>query len=101
MRLLVVSLVLANAALMGATDPASAQSPTTYVLLLHEQRAMLADDVRSRRFLRPKPYYRQSPPQSFDAPALCQQQAQASASAPESRDAYFDQCVIASGHRPQ
>jgi len=30
MRLLILSLVLANAALMGATDPASAQSPTSY-----------------------------------------------------------------------
>jgi hypothetical protein len=40
------------------------------------------------------PYYRQSPPQSFEARALCQQQAQASASVPESQDAYFDQCMI-------
>jgi len=30
MRLLILWLVLANAALMGATDPASAQSPTSY-----------------------------------------------------------------------
>jgi hypothetical protein len=30
MRLLTLSLLLANAALMGATDPASAQSPTSY-----------------------------------------------------------------------
>jgi hypothetical protein len=30
MRLLILSLVLANAALTGATDPPSAQSPTSY-----------------------------------------------------------------------
>ena len=30
MRLLILSLALANAALMGAPDPASAQSPTSY-----------------------------------------------------------------------
>jgi Protein of unknown function (DUF3551) len=30
MRLLIISLVLANAALMGSIDPASAQSPTSY-----------------------------------------------------------------------
>jgi hypothetical protein len=30
MRPLILSLVLANAALMGVTDPASAQSPTSY-----------------------------------------------------------------------
>ncbi len=30
MRLLILSLVLANAALIGAPDPASAQSPTSY-----------------------------------------------------------------------
>jgi hypothetical protein len=40
-------------------------------------------------------------PQSLDARALCQQQAQASASAPEQKDAYFDQCMIADGQRSQ
>ena len=30
MRLLILSMLLANAALMGAPDPASAQSPTSY-----------------------------------------------------------------------
>jgi hypothetical protein len=39
-------------------------------------------------------------PQPPDARALCQQLAQASASAPESqKDAYFDQCMIASRQR--
>jgi hypothetical protein len=42
-----------------------------------------------------------SPPQSVDARALCQQQAQASASVPEQKDAYFDQCMVASGQRPK
>jgi hypothetical protein len=38
--------------------------------------------------------------QSLDARALCQQQAQASASSPEQRsDAYFDQCMIASSQK--
>ena len=38
-----------------------------------------------------------SSPRSLDARAICQQQAQASASAPEQtqKDAYFDQCMIA------
>jgi hypothetical protein len=40
-------------------------------------------------------------PQSRDARALCQQQAQASASVPEQKDAYFDQCMIANGPRSQ
>ena len=40
-------------------------------------------------------------PQSLDARTLCQQQAQASASAPEQKDAYFDQCMIANGQRSQ
>jgi hypothetical protein len=40
-------------------------------------------------------------PQSLDARALCQQQAQASASVPEQKDAYFDQCMIANGQRSQ
>jgi heme O synthase-like polyprenyltransferase len=39
-------------------------------------------------------------PQSPDARALCQQLAQASASAPNSqKDAYFDQCMIAAKQR--
>ena len=38
-------------------------------------------------------------PQSLDARTLCHQQAQASASAPEQKDAYFDQCMIANGQR--
>jgi hypothetical protein len=43
-----------------------------------------------------------SPPQSPDARALCQQQAEASASSPEQRnDAYFEQCMIASSQRPK
>ena len=43
-----------------------------------------------------------SPPQSSDARALCQQQAEASASSPAQRsDAYFDQCIIASRQRPK
>ena len=38
-----------------------------------------------------------SSPRSLDARAICQQQAQASASAPEASDTqkYFDQCMIA------
>jgi hypothetical protein len=40
--------------------------------------------------------------QAVDARALCQQSAQASASSRELRsDAYFDQCMIANGQRPQ
>jgi Protein of unknown function (DUF3551) len=43
-----------------------------------------------------------SPPQSSDARALCQQQAEASASSPEQRsDTYFEQCMIASSQRPK
>ena len=68
MRLLILSMLLANAALMSAIDPASAQSPTSYPwcsrlgdntnvnkLLLHEQRAMRAHDFRNRRLLLPEP----------------------------------------------
>jgi hypothetical protein len=40
-------------------------------------------------------------PQSLDARALCQQQAQASASVPDQKDAYFEQCMIANGPRSQ
>jgi hypothetical protein len=43
-----------------------------------------------------------SPPQSPDARALCQQQAEASASSPEQRnDAYFEQCMIARSRHPE
>jgi hypothetical protein len=43
-----------------------------------------------------------SAPQSLDARALCQQQAEASASSPEQKsDAYFEQCMIASSKRPK
>jgi hypothetical protein len=67
MRFLIPSLVLAIAALMNATDLASAQSPTSYPwcsrsgrssannCLLHEQRAMPADDFRNWRLLLGKP----------------------------------------------
>jgi len=41
-------------------------------------------------------------PQALDARALCQQQAEASASSPEQRsDAYFERCMIASSQRPK
>jgi hypothetical protein len=113
MRLLVVSLVLTNASLMSMTDPASAQSPTSYpwcsrlgdntsvnncYYTSKEQCLRTISGIGA--FCVRNPYYGQLPPQSFAARTLCQQQAQASASAPESRDAYFDQCMIASGHRP-
>jgi hypothetical protein len=113
MRLLVVSLVLANAALMGAADPGSAQSPTTYPWCARSGDSLNAycyypskeQCLRTMSgigaFCIQNPYYRQSPPQSSEARAQCQQQAQASASSPESWGAYFDQCMIASGHRPQ
>jgi hypothetical protein len=43
-----------------------------------------------------------SAPQWLDARALCQQQAEASASSPEQRsDAYFENCMIASSQRPK
>jgi Protein of unknown function (DUF3551) len=114
MRLLILSLLLANAVLMGAIDLASAQSPTSYpwcarsgdgtntntcYFTSKEECARTSSGIGV--FCFQNPYYRQSPPQLLEARALCQQQAQASASAPESQDAYFDQCMIASGHRPQ
>jgi hypothetical protein len=41
-------------------------------------------------------------PQSFDARAICQQLARASASSPELvSDAYADQCMIAHGYNSQ
>ena len=114
MRLLILSLVLANAALTSAADPASAQSPTSYpwcsrsgdgtntntcYFTSKEECARTSSGIGV--FCFENLYYRQSPPQSLEARALCQQQAQASASAPDQKDAYFDQCMIASGHRPQ
>ena len=108
MRSLILSLVLANAALMSAADVASAQSPTSYPWCSRGTRGSTNNCYYASKeqcmrtmsgigvFCFESPYYRQSPPQSLEARALCQQQAQASASAPESQDAYFDQCMIAS-----
>jgi Protein of unknown function (DUF3551) len=113
MRVLILSLVLANAVLMSAADPASAQSPTSYPWCgrsgdnSNANYCYYASKEQCMRtmsgigvFCFESPYYRQSPPQSLEARALCQQQAQASASAPESQDAYFDQCMIASSQHP-
>ena len=75
MRLLILWLVLANAALMGATDPASAQSPTSYpwcsrppdrsssnncYFTSKEQCSRTAAGVGVSCF--ENPYYRASPP---------------------------------------
>jgi hypothetical protein len=111
MRLLFLSLVLANAALMSAADPASAQSPTSYPWCARSGDnsnvyCYYTSKEQCRRTMSGigvlcfgNPYYRQSPPQSFDARASCQEQAQASG--PQSQwAAYFDQCMIASSHHP-
>ena len=113
MRLLILSLVLANAVLSSAADPASAQSPTSYPWCgrsgdnSNANYCYYASKEQCMRtmsgigvFCFESPYYRQPPPQSLEARTLCQQQAQASASAPESQDAYFDQCMIASSQHP-
>jgi Protein of unknown function (DUF3551) len=112
MRSLILSLVLANAALTNSADPASAQSPTSYPWCVRSgdgtktntcyftsKEECLRTSSGVGAFCFQSPYYRQSPPQSLEARALCQQQAQASAGAPESQDAYFDQCMIASATR--
>jgi Protein of unknown function (DUF3551) len=114
MRLLILSLVLANTALTSAADPASAQSPTSYpwcsrsgdgtttntcYFTSKQECARTSSGIGV--FCFENLYYRQSPPQSREARAMCQQQAQASASAPDQQGAYFDRCMIVNGHRPQ